>query len=93
MPPIPQKVVPAKPAPNGTPKTGSLLSQARPVSEVVETYVRMCLYGPNRTGKTTLACQFPKPAILIALEPNKTGGAVSVSKIPGVEYLASRRRF
>lgn len=43
------------------------------------------LYGRNRIGKTTLACQFPKPLVLLSLEPSKTGGAKSIRKVPGVE--------
>lgn len=47
----------------------------------------MLLYGRNRIGKTTLACQFPKPLVLVAVEHTRTGGARSVRKVPGVQYL------
>lgn len=47
----------------------------------------MLLYGQNRVGKTTLACQFPKPLLLIAFEPSMTGGALSITKVPGVKVL------
>ncbi len=47
----------------------------------------MVIYGANRVGKTTLACQFPKPLLLISFEPNRTGGALSVRKVPGVKYV------
>lgn len=65
----------------------SVLSEARPVSQVVDDWIKMVIYGENRVGKTTLACKFPKPLLLIALEPNRTGGALSVKKVPGVDYL------
>lgn len=41
----------------------------------------------HNCGKTTLACQFPKPLLLISFEPNKTGGALSVAKVAGVKLL------
>lgn len=65
----------------------SVLSRAVPVSEIEDDFVKMVVYGENRTGKTTLACQFPKPLLLVAFEPNKTGGAKSVKKFPGVSYI------
>ena len=46
----------------------------------------MLLYGRNRIGKTTLACKFPKPLLLLSLEPTQTGGAKSVAKEPGVMW-------
>lgn len=47
----------------------------------------MVIYGENRVGKTTLACQFPKPLLLISMEPQGTGGALSVKKIEGGKHL------
>ena len=74
--------------PLGTPSTnGSVLSRAVPVSSLVEQWIKLTIYGQNRVGKTTLACDFPKPLLLISFEPNRTGGAMSVRKIPGVTYL------
>ncbi len=71
----------------GTIRAGSVLSEAIPISQLKEDWIRLCLYGVNRTGKTTLACQFPKPLLLLALEPNKTGGAQSVKLVKNVTYL------
>lgn len=85
MPPTIQKQSPPKPAP--PPSNGSVLSQAVPVASIKEAYVKMCLYGRNRTGKTTLACQFPKPLLLIAMEPTETGGAMSVAGIEGISVI------
>lgn len=58
-----------------------------PVDQVFDDFIKMVVYGQNRVGKTTLACGWPKPLLLIAMEPNNTGGALSVKKIPGVEYI------
>lgn len=80
-----QKVTP--PTRDITAKPGSLLSLAKPVNELENQWIKLCTYGENRVGKTTLACQFEKPLILIAMEPNQTGGAVSVRKIPGIDYI------
>jgi len=77
----------AKPAVKAPSPNGSILSQAIPVSELVESYIKLVIYGQNRVGKTSLACDFPKPLLLVAFEPNKTGGAQSVKKVKGVTYL------
>jgi hypothetical protein len=70
---------------NGHP--GSILSGAIDVADIIESWLRAVIYGVNRCGKTTLACQFEKPLLLVAFEPNPTGGANSVKKIPGVKFL------
>lgn len=74
------------PTPNSR-SNGSVLARAVPVSEIADDWIKIAVYGKNRTGKTTLACQFPKPLLLIACDPNQTGGAKSVKKVPGVEYI------
>lgn len=85
MPQVQRQTAQAKPK---NKETGSILSEAISVSELENDFVKMVLYGQNRTGKTTLACQFPKPLLLISFEPaDKSGGAISVKKIPGVEFL------
>jgi hypothetical protein len=63
------------------------LSQAIDVAELQDDHLKFVIYGQNRVGKTTLACQFPKPLLLISFEPAKTGGAKSVKNVPGVRYL------
>jgi len=65
----------------------SVLSRAIPVADLKDEYVKMAIYGRNRVGKTTLACQFPKPLLLIGCEPTETGGASSVTQVPGVMFL------
>jgi len=66
---------------------GSVLSRAVPVEDLKEAHLKICLYGQNRVGKTTLACGFPKPLLLISFESVASGGAESVRKIPGVHYI------
>ena len=89
MPPTRQH--PPTTARNGTPttgtRTGSLLSKAVAADQLTDDWVHMILYGRNRIGKTTLACQFPKPLLLVSIEPSRTGGARSVRKVPGVKVL------
>ncbi len=78
----------------GTPpppvSNGSILSRAVPVSQIKEVYQKVVLYGPNRTGKTSLACEWPKPLLLVSFEPGRTGGATSITKVPGVEIMQVR---
>lgn len=61
-----------------------ILSRGKSVKELKTNYIKMVVYGQNRTGKTTLACSFPKPLALIACEPGIGGGAISVSSMDGV---------
>lgn len=65
----------------------SILSGAIDVADIRDDWIRAVIYGANRVGKTTQACQFEKPLLLVAFEPNPTGGANSVKKIPGVKFL------
>ncbi len=87
MPPQIVKQEPPKPTSQIVTGNGSILSTAVPVSAIKEKWVKMCLYGRNRIGKTTLACQFPKPLLLIAMEPTETGGAMSVTNIEGIHVI------
>lgn len=83
-----QKQVPSKPAaPVASISSGGILGTAIPATQLKELYIKLCLYGRNRVGKTTLACQFPKPLLLISFEPSETGGAISVSQMEGVHYI------
>lgn len=80
------QVTKQSPAPRKVVKTGNILDEIVPVTEVDDEWLQIVIYGQNRVGKTTLACQFPKPLLLLAMEPNRTGGAMSVRKIPGVDF-------
>lgn len=50
-------------------------------------YQKVVIYGLNRVGKTSMACEWPKPLLLVSFEPGRTGGATSVSKLSGVTML------
>ena len=66
---------------------GSLLASAVPVTSLREDRAKLCIYGRNRSGKTTLACMFRKPLLLISAEPDTNGGATSVSDMEGVSLI------
>lgn len=72
----------APPAPNG-----SILSTAVPVTSLREERVKVCVYGRNRSGKTTLASMFPKPLLFISCEPAHCGGVQSVSNLKDVTLI------
>jgi hypothetical protein len=48
--------------------------------------IKLCLYGRGKTGKTRLACTFPKPLLIIGTED----GTKSVANVGGVD---DGRRF
>lgn len=66
---------------------GSVLASAVPVSSLREERVKVCIYGRNRSGKTTLAAQFKKPLLIISSEPDENGGAMSVANMAGVSLI------
>jgi hypothetical protein len=68
-------------------RQGSILARAVPVEQIDTDFIKFVLYGQNRVGKTTLACQFPKPLLLVSFEPSQSGGATSVKKVQGVTYI------
>jgi hypothetical protein len=45
--------------------------------------IKMCVYGRGKTGKTRLACTFPKPLLLIGTEK----GTKTVKNVQGVDYI------
>lgn len=77
----------APPKPTVSFPNGSILSSAVPVTSLREDRVKVCIYGRNRSGKTTLACLFRKPLLLISSEPDANGGAISVSNVEGVQLI------
>jgi hypothetical protein len=64
-----------------------VLASAVPVSTLREERVKVCIYGRNRAGKTTLAAQFPKPILFVSCEPAHCGGVQSVSDVEGVSVI------
>jgi len=87
MPQVTKQSPPQAPAKRAPSKNGSILGRAVPVSELTSPHLKFVIYGVNRVGKTTMACQFPKPLLLVSAEPVQSGGAISVRKIPGVEFV------
>lgn len=64
----------------------SIASRIKPVAEIVspESYL---FYGRSGTGKTTLACSFPTPLLLLDINDR---GTDSVTDVKGVEVLQCR---
>jgi hypothetical protein len=76
------------PAPTrGTTTKGSILSRAVDVGSLQAGPIKFAVYGQNRVGKTTLACTFPKPLLIVSVEPDRTGGADSVKGVKGVSLV------
>lgn len=84
MPEVKRQIPPKAPA---APQfaAGSILAGAVPVTALREERVKVCIYGRNRSGKTTLAAQFPKPILFISCEPAHCGGVQSVSNMDGIK--------
>lgn len=61
----------------------SIVDQIAPVSEDDDTGITVSVYGRSGTGKTTFACSFPKPILLVGFERGKK----SVKKVSGVDYV------
>lgn len=61
----------------------SLFDAAVPVGELRETGHKFLIFGQSGTGKTTLACDFPKPLLLIRPEEVEDGSR-SVRLVKGV---------
>jgi hypothetical protein len=64
-------------------KPGSIALQIRPVADVPRKGVTLSIYGKGKTGKTRLACTFPKPMLLIGTED----GSESVRGRVGVDFV------
>ncbi len=85
MPSVQRQTPPKQPA--AVFPQGSVLAGAVAVTTLREERVKVCLYGRNRSGKTTLAAQFPKPILFVSCEPAHCGGVQSVSNIEGVSLI------
>lgn len=82
MPPRVTKQVMSKPKTQVQHSNG-ILDRIRPVTETERGGLKFNFYGRNGTGKTTLACTFPKPLLLIGFED----GEESVRKTEGVDFV------
>lgn len=72
--------------PKAASKNGSVLDRIAPVRES-DVGVRMAVYGRTKTGKTRLACTFPKPLLLIGAED----GTKSIHTVKGVDFVRLER--
>lgn len=77
--------VSARPPVNNSPAT--ILRRAAPLSSIKPAPLKILIYGGNRTGKTTLACQFKKPLLVVSFEPSLSGGIDSVRRMPGISLV------
>lgn len=59
-----------------------VIGRIKPI-ECPERGIRMAVYGRSGTGKTTLACDFPKP--LLFIRPPDDDGRRSVFKVEGIQ--------
>ncbi len=64
-------------------KTGNIFDDAVPVADLSNMGYKFLVFGESGTGKTTLACTFPKPLLLIRPEEVEDG-SLSVRKVEGV---------
>lgn len=67
--------------------SGSVLATAVPVTSLQRKHVKLCVYGRNRSGKTTLLSQFPKPMLIVSSEADANGGADSISNVEGISII------
>lgn len=66
--------------------TGSVLDRIEPV-KAKDGGVKLLVYGRGKTGKTRLACTFPKPILILGTED----GTRSVSNVKGLDFLRVER--
>ncbi len=85
--PTMNRQVPSQKVAVTTPANGSILSTAVPVTSLREERVKVCVYGRNRSGKTTLASMFPKPSLFISCEPAHCGGVQSIANVKDVTLI------
>lgn len=71
----------------GAAPEGSLLARARPATAFAAATDKVLIYGVNRVGKTTLACQWPKPLALVSFESGAEAGDRSVARMRDVDYF------
>lgn len=64
-------------------KSVGIWSSVQPVKEVQSTGLKVNLFGMNGSGKTSLACTFPKPLLLVGFED----GTKSVKNVQGVHFV------
>ncbi len=75
-----------KPGPSRNGPAESPLDRIVPVTDHADDRFLGVVYGQNGTGKTSLACTFPRPILLVGFED----GTKSVDTIEGVDLLLVR---
>lgn len=63
------------------------MDRAVDASDLSVSYLRVCAFGNNATGKTTFLGTFPKPLLVVSFEPILNGGADVLSGVSGVRVL------
>lgn len=63
--------------------TGGVLGRIAPVGSAPKRGLKVTIYGETKTGKTRIACSFPKPMLLIGTED----GTGSVTDVPGLSFV------
>lgn len=81
---------PTFPQGNSAPGVASVLHRAALLADVNQPPLKLLIYGGNRTGKTWLACQWPKPLLIVSFEPSLSGGIETVRSVPGISLLQVR---
>lgn len=76
----------SKSIPPKTKAPASIVDQIAPIT-MDGRGMKTCIYGKSGTGKTTLACDFPKPLLLIGAED----GQQSVHNVKGVDFVSLTR--
>lgn len=65
------------------PKREVALAGVVSVGDMPLTGLKACVYGRGKTGKTTLACSFPGPLLIVGTED----GTKSVRSVKGIDFL------
>lgn len=62
----------------------SILDSIKPVDQLPTTGLKFLIFGLSGTGKTTLACSFPKPLLFVRPEQVEDG-SLSIRTVKGIE--------
>lgn len=83
MPRVEKQLPNNKPVVKRPSKTGSIWDRAIPVQDVPSKGMHINVYGRYGSGKTSFACTFPKPLLLLGFED----GTDSVKEVDGVTFV------
>ena len=82
MPTVTRQIPKAKSGP-GLRSGGSVLDRIAPIRSTSVGRLKVSLYGNPKTGKTRIACTFPKPLLIIGAED----GTASVAGLKNVDFV------